>query len=82
MRMRRRVAFLSPLKQSCVASRVTVPMGRGSGRPKTPKMSKFLGSGLRAVRRDSGVLTLAHVGREGSSGVAHLESPPVFLSHV
>ena len=67
-RMRRRVAFLSPLKQPCVVGRVVVPMGRGSGRAKTPKVSRFLGGGLRAVRKDSGVAALDHSGREGFSG--------------
>ena len=42
-----------------------MPKGRGSGRTKTPKVSRFLGGGLRTVRMDSGVATLAHRGREG-----------------
>ncbi len=66
-RMRRQVAFLSPMKQSCAACRVVVPMGIGSGRIKTPKVSRFLGVGLRTVRRNIGVSTLDQSGREGSS---------------
>ena len=50
--MRRRNAFLSPLKQMCALDRVNVPMGRGSGRTRTPKVSRFLGGGLRTVRRN------------------------------
>ena len=41
-------------------------MGIGSGRIKTPKVSRFLGGGLRTVRRDSGVSTLDQSAREGS----------------
>ncbi len=66
-RMRRRAAFLSPLKQYCAADRVDVPVKRESERTKTPKVSMFLGGGLRAVRRDIGVATLTHSCREGSS---------------
>ncbi len=42
-------------------------MGIGSGRLKTPRVSRFLGGGLRDVRRDSDVSTLDQSGREGSS---------------
>ena len=41
-------------------------MGIGSGRIQTPRVFRFLGGGLRTVRRDSGVLTLGQSGREGS----------------
>ena len=66
-RMMRWVAFLSPLKQCCDAYRIVVPMGIGSERIKTSKVSRFLGDGLRTVRRDSGVSTQGQSGREGSS---------------
>jgi hypothetical protein len=57
-RMRRRVAILSLLKQSCVACWVVVTMGLRSGRVKIPRLSKSLSGGLGTVRKDSGVLTL------------------------
>jgi hypothetical protein len=60
------VAFLSPLKQYCSASRVAMPMGGGSRRTMTLKVPKFLGGGLRVMFRDSGVETLARSGEEGS----------------
>ena len=59
---------MSPWKQLCASCRVDVPMGRGSGCTRTPKVSRFLGSGLRSARKDSGLATLDQSGKEGSSG--------------
>ena len=67
--IRRRVAFLSPLKQSCAVYRFVAPSRVGLGRRRIPKESRSLGGGLRTVRRDSGVSTLDHSGIEGFSGV-------------
>jgi len=68
-RMRRWVAFLSPLKQACVACEVVVPLRVGSSRRRTLKESRSLGGGLRTVRRNSGVSTLDQSDGEGSSRV-------------
>jgi len=66
-RMRRRVAFLSPLKQSSVACMIVGSVGVVSVRRRTPRESLSLRGGLRTMRRDSGLLTLDHSGREGSA---------------
>jgi len=65
--MRRRVAFLSLLKQSWAACMVVVPVKLGSGCVRRPRVPKSLRGGLMTVCGDSGVLTLDQRGREGSS---------------
>ncbi len=57
-RIRRRVVFLSCLKQSFAACRVVVPLEVESGCKKTPKESRSLGDGQKMVRRDSDLATL------------------------
>ncbi len=66
-RIRRRVAFPSPLNQSCAACRVVVSIGAVSGRRRIPRESTSLGCGLRTLRRDIGLLTMDQSGRERST---------------
>jgi hypothetical protein len=65
-RIRRRAAFLSPLKQSCATCRAVGSLGVVSVRRRTLRESMSLGGGLRTVRRDIGLLTLDQSGREDS----------------
>jgi hypothetical protein len=75
-RIRMRVAFHSPLKQSCAVYRVVGSMGVVFNRWRTPREFASLGGGLRTVRRDCGLMTIDQSDRERSlvsvSGGVHL----------